>query len=116
MNLSPRWVEVFLDSPIEAVHWSQIGAYDATDHELMAYACAHKFVIMTHDLDFSAILAASGASIPSVVQIRSANVAPDEWGARILALLLEHEALFDSGALITVDTDRNRVRLLPLLR
>jgi predicted nuclease of predicted toxin-antitoxin system len=82
----------------------------------MAHASVHQFVIMTHDLDFSAILAASGASIPSVVQIRSANVAPDHWGVRILALLLEHEALLNSGALITVDTDRNRVRLLPLLR
>jgi predicted nuclease of predicted toxin-antitoxin system len=69
---------------------------------------------MTHDLDFSAILAASGDSVPSVVQIRSPNVSPQTWGSRIVLLLLEHEALLKRGALITVDTDRNRVRLLPL--
>jgi predicted nuclease of predicted toxin-antitoxin system len=38
MNLSPRWVETFNESGIEAVHWSTLGAFNAPDTAIMAYA------------------------------------------------------------------------------
>ena len=60
MNLSPRWVPIFGRSSIEAKHWSTIGRPDAPDSELMTYALEHDHIVMTQDLDFSAILAASG--------------------------------------------------------
>ena len=31
MNLPPRWVQVFAASGWEAVHWSQVGATNASD-------------------------------------------------------------------------------------
>jgi predicted nuclease of predicted toxin-antitoxin system len=36
MNLSPRWVPFLAASQIEAVHWSSVGAPNATDREIMA--------------------------------------------------------------------------------
>ena len=57
MNLSPRWTEVFLENNIEAVHWSGIGSAHANDAEILNYAKAHGYVVFTHDLDFSTILA-----------------------------------------------------------
>jgi hypothetical protein len=33
----------------------QVGPMDAADSELMAYAAKHDYVVLTHDLDFSAI-------------------------------------------------------------
>jgi predicted nuclease of predicted toxin-antitoxin system len=57
MNLSPRWVDFFTASNIEAVHWPAIGAADAADSEIMAYAASGGFTVFTHDLDFGAILA-----------------------------------------------------------
>jgi predicted nuclease of predicted toxin-antitoxin system len=38
MNLSPRWVDVFAGAGIHAVHWSTVGAKDASDAEIMAHA------------------------------------------------------------------------------
>lgn len=69
MNLSPRWVGVMADAGIEAKHWSTLGAYNAPDTEIMAYANTNNYVVLTHDLDFSAILAATHGEKPSVVQI-----------------------------------------------
>ena len=37
MNLSPRWVPVLIDAGFEAVHWSIVGAFDATDVHIMAH-------------------------------------------------------------------------------
>lgn len=42
MNLSPRWIGMLADAGIEAAHWSTLGAHDATDAEIMAYAGAKR--------------------------------------------------------------------------
>ncbi len=47
---------------------------DAADIEIMTYAAKYDYVVLTHDLDFSAILAATQGAKPSVVQIRSDNL------------------------------------------
>jgi predicted nuclease of predicted toxin-antitoxin system len=59
MNLSPRWIKVLADADIEAAHWSILGANNAPDSQIMAYASTNNYVVLTHDLDFSAILAAT---------------------------------------------------------
>ena len=80
MNRSPRWVSVLAGVGIEAAHWSTLGAKDAPDSAIMAYASANNYVVLTHDLDFSTILAASHGEKPSVVQIRAEDVSPDVIG------------------------------------
>jgi len=59
MNLSPRWVTAFAQEGITALHWSTLGAPDATDVEIMALARHDDWVVITHDLDFGSILAAT---------------------------------------------------------
>ena len=54
MNLSPRWTGTLADAGFEAAHWSTLGANNAPDSEIMAYARANDYVVLTHDLDFSA--------------------------------------------------------------
>lgn len=34
MNLSPDWIEVLTEEGWEAVHWSTVGAYRATDESM----------------------------------------------------------------------------------
>lgn len=65
MNLSPRWIGVLEDAGFEARHWSTLGANNAPDAEIMAYASANDYVVLTHDMDFSAILAAPTAKSPA---------------------------------------------------
>ena len=71
MNLSPKWVEVLQQSGIEAAHWSQVGAVNASDSEIMEHAKSNGLVVLTNDLDFGSILAATGNSSPSVLHIRT---------------------------------------------
>jgi predicted nuclease of predicted toxin-antitoxin system len=113
MNLSPRWIGLLVDAGIEAAHWSTLGKNNAPDSEIMAYANANDYVVLTHDLDFSAILAASHGKKPSVVQIRAEDVSPDVIGLQVIAALRQMASELEDGALLTVDPNRTRMRLLP---
>ncbi len=48
MNLSPQWVGLFATAGLEAEHWSAIGAANAPDAEIMSYADANGYVVLTH--------------------------------------------------------------------
>ena len=54
-------------------HWSSIGARDATGAEILAYAKGLRFTVLSHYLDFRAILAAMDGESPSFVQIRAGD-------------------------------------------
>lgn len=71
-------------------------------------------VITTHDLDFSAILAAMNGAKPSVVQIRVADMTPAFLVGPVVAGLRQCAADLQAGALLTIDIDRQRLRLLPV--
>lgn len=91
-----------------------MGPVGAPDTEILAYAAQHDYIVLTQDLDFSAILAATSGIKPSVVQLRSDNLDPDVIGAKVVSALRQLESEFDSGALLSIDPERTRVRLLPL--
>lgn len=114
MNLSPEWVGEFARRGIESVHWSAVGQGNASDAEIMGWARGHDYVVFTHDLDFGSILAATGATGPSVVQVRAKDVLPETEGKLVAQLLRQHEQSLKVGAILVVDRARGRVRLLPL--
>ena len=116
MNLSPRWVGVLSAAGFEAAHWSTLGAHNAPDSQIMVYASANDYVVLTHDLDFGAILAASHGAQPSVVQIRAESVSPAAIGEQVVIVLRQMAAELQAGALLTVDPSRTRLSLLPLRR
>jgi len=114
MNLSPGWVERLARHGFEAVHWSTIGAATAPDLEILTWANEHKFVLITNDLDFSAILAASAGGSPSVVQIRTQDLLSDEAVSIVAKALEVHREDIKRGALLSIDEGGTRVRMLPL--
>lgn len=114
MNLSPRWVDHLTARGLEATHWSMVGAGAASDVAIMAYAAEHDRVVLTHDLDFGAILAATGGAKPSVVQIRADDTSPEMIGEHVVRALKQANAELERGALLTVEPQRARLRLLPL--
>jgi|KBSMisStandDraft_5_1062788.scaffolds.fasta_scaffold01824_6 predicted nuclease of predicted toxin-antitoxin system len=116
MNLSPRWAEFLNRAGWETVHWSLVGKASATDSELMGYAAQHDQVVITYDLDFAAILAATHGHKPSVVQLRTDNLDTRVVGEKLVSALKELQHELESGALVTIDPRRTRVRLLPLKR
>ena len=116
MNLSPNWVQVLKEGGIEAIHWSDLGAQDSPDATILAYALEHQCIVLTHDLDFSAILASTNIQKPSVVQIRSTNVSAAAIGKQVIAALIQMTEELADGALVTVDPQKTRLRLLPFRR
>ena len=115
MNLSPRWVDALIAAGFDAAHWSTLGPRSASDAEIMGYARTHDYVVLTHDLDFGTILAATQGDKPSVVQIRADDIAPEAIGSRLISAVRQVEAELESGALLTVDPNRARLRILPLV-
>jgi predicted nuclease of predicted toxin-antitoxin system len=82
----------------------------------MEFAKSNEYVVLTHDLDFSGILASTHGDKPRVVQIRSEDVSPDNIGKQIASALSQMAVELENGALVTVDPIRTRLRLLPLPR
>jgi predicted nuclease of predicted toxin-antitoxin system len=114
MNLSLRWEAVLSGAGFVAVHWANLGAAQAPDEEIMSYARAGDWIVLTQDLDFSAILAVTHGEKPSVIQIRSAEVSPEAIGSLVVAAIQQMRSELELGALVTVDPERTRVRFLPL--
>ena len=114
MNLSTEWIEALTQQGWKAVHWSTIGDAGAEDSVIMCWAMSNHAVVFTHDLDFGTMLALTHAEGPSVLQVRSQNVLPEQIGQMVFAALRQHEDSLESGALVVVDESRNRVRVLPL--
>ncbi len=80
----------------------------------MAFAAANNYVVVTHDLDFSAILAVTHGKKPSVVQIRSEDVSAEFIGMQTVTALRHVQAELEAGALLTIEAGRTRLRLLPI--
>ncbi len=114
MNLSPQWVEALAEEGINAVHWSKIGSISASDKELMTWAKENENIVLTHDLDFGAILASTNASAPSVLQLRFLDLTPLHAKKLVLRILKDYESELKRGALISMDEDKARIRILPL--
>ena len=114
MNLSPRWTSVLKEAGMEAFHWSEVGPANAPDPVIMAYAALNGFVILTNDLDFGIALAVSNTEKPSVVQIRGEDLRPVSIANQVVPALRQMQAELKKGALLTIDSKRTRLRLLPL--
>jgi predicted nuclease of predicted toxin-antitoxin system len=114
MNLSPEWVQEFSNHDIEAKHWSEVGKFDAPDSILMQWARQNGYIIFTHDLDFGTTLALTKAESPSVIQVRTQNVTVSYLSKMVIPALKSYTELLEKGALIVLDEDKKRIRILPL--
>lgn len=114
MNLSQEWSNVFSDIGWFAVHWSNVGSESAKDEEIMAWARENKCIVLTHDLDFGAILALTHASGPSVLQIRTRKVLPKHISAKTISVIRCYKTELNSGAIVVIDDSKSRVRILPI--
>jgi len=114
MNLPPRWVQVFASDGWEAVHWSLVGAPTASDRVIMAWARENGYVVFTHDMDFSALLAATRGEGPSVIQVRTQNILPEAIGNLVMNAIRKFQSELEKGVILTIDPHRARVRILPL--
>ena len=114
MNLPPKFADMLVADGIESEHWYRVGAPDAIDAEIMRYALQHDFVVVSCDLDFSAILSATQGTKPSVIQVRTRNVPWKDLADRVVESTMQCAVELEAGAILTIDAKKERLRLLPL--
>lgn len=115
MNLSADWVDYLRGQGFAAVHWSAVGPANALDEDIMDWAEANRHVVFTNDLGFARRLARSKATAPSVLQVRGFALMPVDIGPEVVAALGLYQHELVAGALVTVEQNRSRVRLLPIV-
>lgn len=113
MNLSVVWEEFLLEFGHEAVHWSQVGDVRAEDAAIMEWARTNDYCVLTHDLDSGSLLSQTQAKGPSVIQIRVQHLAPESARLALLERLTNAKSEIESGALVTIEPSRYRIRILP---
>jgi len=80
----------------------------------MDWARKNKHTVFTHDLDFGTALALTKAEKPSVIQVRTQNVTIVHLSKMLLPTLEHYSDLLEKGAILVIDEDKQRIRILPL--
>jgi predicted nuclease of predicted toxin-antitoxin system len=114
LHISPSTVAYLRTLGHDVVRVDAILPNTAADEEIVAAARAADRSILTQDLDFSAIIALSGARSPSLVTLRLASSRVpyvNEVLARALPLIEEDLA---QGCAVTVEDGAIRTRSLPI--
>ena len=116
MGISPATVRFLRDLDHDAVHLAEQRLHRLPDPEIIVKARNEARIILTHDLDFSALMAASGARLPSVILFRLSDMRPDTVNSFVALILQNHADALQQGAILSVNETRIRVRPLPIER
>jgi predicted nuclease of predicted toxin-antitoxin system len=114
MGISPRSVALLREQGHDAIHLHDLGLDRLPDCDVMALARAEGRIVLTHDLDFADLIAASGETLPSVVIFCLRSMRAQRVNDYLRVLLTQHAATLSSGAVVSVSESQMRVRPLPL--
>lgn len=114
MGISPKAVEFLQGLGHDAVHVHEQGLDRLPDPAILAKARDEESVLLTHDLDFGELVAASGARLPSVISFRLRNMQPERVNRYLQGIVIQHRSALEQGAIVSVTEGQIRVRLLPL--
>ncbi|WP_249018834.1 DUF5615 family PIN-like protein [Conexibacter sp. S30A1] len=112
--VSPRVGEALTEAGHDAVHLRDVGLLGASDEDVMAAASGSARVVVSADTDFGELLAARGATLPSLILLRQSDRTAVHQARTILANLPHVQADLTSGAVVSLTDDRVRVRPLPI--
>ncbi len=114
VHIRPATVQHLNSLGHDVIRSSEILPEEAPDQEIIERAVATGRVILTEDLDFTDIIAISGATQPSLITLRLTDASAD-YVNRILEYVLPGlEQLVTTGIIATVEDERVRIRELPV--
>ncbi len=114
MGIAQSTVHWLLENGYNAIHLREENFHRATDTEILNKAKNEGRIVLTCDLDFGNLMAASSRFSPSVIIFRLENEKPDNINRRLKQVLNESANALEKGAIISVEEIRHRVRLLPI--
>ena len=114
MNISPETVKALSEKGIDIVRVSQILPPTCLDREILELARQENRILVTQDLDFSALLALGGFDRPSLITLRMSVSDPEAVTRKLIDLLPELQDRLAKGCAVSVDDSSYRVRWLPI--
>jgi predicted nuclease of predicted toxin-antitoxin system len=114
MGISPRTVDELQRQGHDAIHLVEQGLERLADEDILLKARQEDRILLTVDLDFAQLSAASGESFPSVILFRLGNVAREVLEVRLIEVLSQCERDLAIGAIISVRDEAFRIRNLPI--
>ncbi len=98
----------------DVIHLRESNLIRISDTEIYAKAERERRIILTFDLDFGEIVAASGKILPSVITFRLRNTRTPHVIERLAKVLDDSSEVLEKGAIIIVEETRYRIRRLPI--
>ena len=114
MGISPTTVGFLRSLGHDAIHLHEQGLGRLPDPDILKKACAEARVLLTHDLDFGELMAASGADLPSVVIFRLRDMRPEAVNAHLREVVAEYHEMLEKGVIVSVNERQIRLRSLPI--
>ena len=114
MGVSQQVVEWLRTNGHDAVHLRDEGLQRLPNGEIFLKAGREQRIVLTFDLDFGEIVAASGGQIVSVILFRLRNTRTAFVIQRLEDVLIHSSANLTQGAIVIVEDGRHRVRSLPI--
>jgi predicted nuclease of predicted toxin-antitoxin system len=115
MGISPHTVAYLKDHGHDAVHLHEQNLDRLPDTAIFEKARRENRTILTHDLDFGELVAASGATLPSIIVFRLRNMHPEKVNHYLRSIIEAHEEALEQGAVVSAAEGQIRVRLLPIM-
>ena len=113
----PRLTAALLrQAGVDAMHAAEIGLSNADDSVILEEGRRAERVVVTLDADFHTLMALSGARAPSVIRVRHEGLSSQGLALILQEVLQQCRSDLESGALVTVQQNRLRLRRLPLIR
>jgi predicted nuclease of predicted toxin-antitoxin system len=113
LHISPRTVEFLRSLGHDVVRVTDLLAPTAADSDIVVVAAQEGRVILTQDLDFSALIALGGVGAPSVITLRLSSSRVEHVNETLAKVLPGLEQEVAAGAVVTVEDARVRRRRLP---
>ncbi|MEM8504862.1 MAG: DUF5615 family PIN-like protein [Cyanobacteria bacterium P01_D01_bin.1] len=114
MGVAPKTVKSLQEAGHNAVHLSEQGLFRMRDSEILQKALKEERIILTFDLDFADLPAAASTVLPSTIILRLRNTKPSFVTSRVTVVVAECAQALETGALVTIEDSRYRLRYLPI--
>jgi len=115
IHISPLTVNELKKNGYDIIRITDKLPATSSDAAIIQLAYREQAVIITQDLDFSALIAQSGLNWPSVISLRLDNAKPDKITWILNAVLPQIKTELTEGAIISIDEKEYRIRKLPII-